>query len=594
MRNGIVDNFVWSSSPQDRLARVDRSPVLITQSKCDDPSQEVRRFDVPAETVSALGYCKELHYSAMNQRGAAALYEALADASAWLHHPERAGQAMIGAGRMRVKRQIEAMRDADASKPPEHRKHRTLTHAEFTKLCQDTGGISSPDETLQYLHASGLVFYRKGLFGDRIVLDQAWALDAIYAIFNREKCFRQLRHWRGRFTRSLLELLVWQGYAPAEQQLFLSMMVSCGVCFLHRSGSRWEDRENEYVAPDLLPDRATVQSELEERWPATESAEIATFEYEFLHPALMSGVISRIGSAAGANALYWRGGLCVYETTTRSRALIEEEKSENWRGLIRLQTQGGQAAALLHELMREVEFEQERFDLRAERIERASQLPVPGRLHNATTFKVDKDPGKPERMLLFGEPATTRPQLFVSYAWGDSTSEGVEREAVVDRLCETAQKKGFRIRRDKNELSFGDSLSLFMRQVGAADRVYLVLSDKYLKSPNCMFELFEIWRNSKQEEEMFRARVRIFSLPDAQIWCSEDRIKYAKYWTERHDRLRRLAVAAPIDTLGVNDVLQLKRMRRWSEEISDVLATIADTLHPRSLNDMSELEQYWF
>jgi hypothetical protein len=29
-------------------------------------------------------------------------------------------------------------------------------------------------------------FYRKGLFHDRIVLDQAWALEAIYAVFNAD------------------------------------------------------------------------------------------------------------------------------------------------------------------------------------------------------------------------------------------------------------------------------------------------------------------------------------------------------------------------------------------------------------------------
>ena len=42
----------------------------------------------------------------------------------------------------------------------------------------------------------------KGLFDDRIVLDQSWALEVMYAVFHREKCYRQLRQLRGRFTRT--------------------------------------------------------------------------------------------------------------------------------------------------------------------------------------------------------------------------------------------------------------------------------------------------------------------------------------------------------------------------------------------------------
>jgi hypothetical protein len=35
-----------------------------------------------------------------------------------------------------------------------------------------------------------------------------------------------------------------------------------------------------------------------------------------------------------------------------------------------------------------------------------------------------------------------------------------------------------------------------MQRIGRADRVFAVLRDKYLKSPYCMFKLFEVWRNS--------------------------------------------------------------------------------------------------
>jgi hypothetical protein len=90
---------------------------------------------------------------------------------------------------------------------------------------------------LSYLHNAGIVFYRPGLFDDRIILDQAWALEAIYTVFNRESCYRPLRYLRGRFNREILEALVWREYKISELEVFLGMMRSCGICFVHRRGT---------------------------------------------------------------------------------------------------------------------------------------------------------------------------------------------------------------------------------------------------------------------------------------------------------------------------------------------------------------------
>lgn len=42
-------------------------------------------------------------------------------------------------------------------------------------------------------------------------------------------------------------------------------------------------------------------------------------------------------------------------------------------------------------------------------------------------------------------PAFQGPKVFVSYAWGDDSSqEARQREQVVERLCETVQNEGWR------------------------------------------------------------------------------------------------------------------------------------------------------
>ena len=204
------------------------------------------------------------------------------------------------------------------------RRHRTMTRAAFDALCAEVGGVSSPEALLHYLDAAGVVIHRPGLFDDQIILDHAWAFEAVYAVFDRKACYQQLRAERGRFTRPLLEAFVWGKHSQAEQELFLGLMISCGVCFVHRKGDPRRGLETEYIAPDLLPDREQVAEELEWMWAGHAPGGELTVNLPFLHPGLMRGLISRIGQKAGLSALYWKDGVCFYEQRTQSRALIEQ------------------------------------------------------------------------------------------------------------------------------------------------------------------------------------------------------------------------------------------------------------------------------
>jgi internalin A len=130
------------------------------------------------------------------------------------------------------------------------------------------------------------------------------------------------------------------------------------------------------------------------------------------------------------------------------------------------------------------------------------------------------------------------PEWYVSYAWGDDrTAEGRAREEVVDQLCNAAAARGYSILRDKEVLSLGDSISSFMRRMSTGNRVFVILSDKYLRSPHCMFELSEIWRMCRQEGEAFLERVRIYALPDTKIFKPADWVDWAIYWKREHDDL---------------------------------------------------------
>jgi hypothetical protein len=183
------------------------------------------------------------------------------------------------------------------------------------------------------------------------------------------------------------------------------------------------------------------------------------------------------------------------------------------------------------------------------------------------------------------------PEYFVSYAWGDATPEGKEREAFVDRLCAKAAAQGIAIIRDKTAMTTGDRISKFMLRLGRANRVFVVLSDKYLKSPLCMFELFEVWRNCRSEDEEFLRRIRVFTLPCAKIKTPVDRTLYAAHWRDECGKLDALVRQYGYDILGERDAHQHRLMKKFANEIGDILWTVADTLNP---SDFEEFKKYGF
>ena len=113
-------------------------------------------------------------------------------------------------------------------------------------------------------------------------------------------------------------------------------------------------------------------------------------------------------------------------------------------------------------------------------------------------------------------------KVYISYAWGG------ESERIVNELDTDLQNKGITIIRDKRDLGFKGMIRDFMQQIGRGHAVIAVISDKYLKSPNCMFELVEIARNKD-----FYDRIFPVVLTDADIYNPVNRIKYIKYWEDK-------------------------------------------------------------
>jgi hypothetical protein len=94
--------------------------------------------------------------------------------------------------------------------------------------------------------------------------------------------------------------------------------------------------------------------------------------------------------------------------------------------------------------------------------------------------------------------------IYFSYAWNDKDGE---REQIVNQLYDSLRDEGFDIKRDKMDLRYGDLISGFMTKIGKGKLIIVAISNKYLRSPYCMWELYEIYRNSKLEKKNFVSRI---------------------------------------------------------------------------------------
>ncbi|WP_168218871.1 leucine-rich repeat domain-containing protein [Limnoglobus roseus] len=243
------------------------------------------------------------------------------------------------------------VRDAVRVRPGK-KKQPTLTQEEFQTICKRHGCEANAVVLRDALHQMGVVFYRDGIFGDRIVVDQAWVLEKVYAIFDRTKgeAFRQeVSDKRRRFRRSDLERFFWpkEEESQTDQRTYLSFMEQCGICFrADPEGQASYPYDGLYIAPDLLPRWEDGPLTQYAWWPRPPDAGV-TVPYTVLHDGIARGFLSSIGRVAGDRAEYWRYGCWLRDAATKSEALVRTQGNA-----IRLEARDGDAAKLLETLVK--------------------------------------------------------------------------------------------------------------------------------------------------------------------------------------------------------------------------------------------------
>lgn len=418
-------------------------------------------------------------------------------------------------------------------------------------------------------------------------------------MFDRGSTYPLITANDGRLTPSLLAASVWRDYEPEAQRLFLSLMCTCGIVFPYRQADADLGLEAEYLAPDLLPPRSSPQvcRQLQGRWEGSDPSLTLTYTYSFLHGGLVRALLCDLGNHAGDGGVYWRYGAWVYDARQGCIALLEQQMENDRAGSITIRFQGDGSTELADWFQQRLAERNRQFGYAD--LHPSCSGPLAGqvlaldkrqRLDTSSDGEASAPPPPelvPAPVDVFHKPGR---EVFISYAWGDDSPEGKERQRVVDRLVDALGKHSepITVRIDRDEMRPGDLISAFMDRLAAADRVIVVISAKYLRSEYCMYELFKIYQNCRMKAGDFQRRIIPVILPDAGLsGRTALRLKPAIYWKKEEEELEAM-MAANLKAVGTSIHMKFRLIGEFARNTSDMIEYLYDQLQPRDYDRQME------
>jgi len=155
-----------------------------------------------------------------------------------------------------------------------------------------------------------------------------------------------------------------------------------------------------------------------------------------------------------------------------------------------------------------------------------------------------------------------RQTLFISYSWADTNT--------ADKIDTIFQPTGIFIKRDIREIKFKGSIKNYMSEIRETDFVLILISDSFIKSSNCMFEMLELLK-----EKDYQKKVLPVLIDGTKIFKPLERIEYIKYWTEKFIELE-----TELKAVNTTDVIELykelKHIENIKGSIDEFLSIISD------------------
>lgn len=141
---------------------------------------------------------------------------------------------------------------------------------------------------------------------------------------------------------------------------------------------------------------------------------------------------------------------------------------------------------------------------------------------------------------------------------------------MADSIEEKFITSGMTLVRDKHDMHYKSSIKEFMKQIRGVDFALIIISENYLMSSNCMYEITEFIKDANYKDRILPVIKR-----DADIFTITGRNKYIIYWQDKYQELENNT--RKLEELNrVESIKELIRYERIKRDLPDFLSNIAD------------------
>ena len=169
-------------------------------------------------------------------------------------------------------------------------------------------------------------------------------------------------------------------------------------------------------------------------------------------------------------------------------------------------------------------------------------------------------------------------KLFLSYCQKDSCIADLIDEKLGPQLKYT------KITRDIRDTNYKDSFNEFMNSIDQHDFVLTLVSDKYLKSRNCMYEVVQTLKSNKYKDKL---HFIIISDQDKKYYSESDDIgakiydvlgqaEYIKYWKTQYEDISENITQVNDPSLTVKLSEELNIIKKIQIDIQEFMAYLKD------------------
>lgn len=168
--------------------------------------------------------------------------------------------------------------------------------------------------------------------------------------------------------------------------------------------------------------------------------------------------------------------------------------------------------------------------------------------------------------------------VFLSYSHKDTfIADSIEKGL---NSC----TKNINISRDIRDVQYKESFSKFMNTISEHDFVISIISDNYLKSRNCMYEVVEVMKDKHYINKLLYIIIGDKDLNvlgragygcAAKIYTIDGQDEYIKYWQCEEEKIKKLTNGIDLSNTK-NYIEELQVVRRIQLDIQNFMAELRD------------------